>query len=46
MNYDFLFDFEIPPGVKSIFIKGKKISREEFIEHQKKLRKKKLKTES
>jgi hypothetical protein len=46
MNYDFLFDFEIPPGVKSIFIKGKKISREEFIEYQNKLRKKKLKTES
>lgn len=46
MNYDFLIDFEIPPGVKSIFIKGKKISREEFIEHQNKLRKKKLKTES
>lgn len=46
MNYDFLFDFEIPTGVKSIFIKGKKISREEFIEHQKKLRIKKLKTES
>lgn len=46
MSYDFLFDFEIPTGVKSIFIKGKKISREEFIEHQNKLRKKKLKTES
>lgn len=46
MNYDFLIDFEIPPGVKSIFIKGKKISREEFIEHQKKILKKKSKTES
>jgi len=47
MNYDYLFEADLPDGVKSVFLNGKKISRAEFLERQKKLRKKKeLKFES
>ena len=41
MNYDYLFEADLPDGVKSVFLNGKKISRDEFLERQKKLRKKK-----
>ena len=41
MNHDYLFESDLPVGVKSVFINGKKISRDEFLERQKKLRKKK-----
>jgi len=47
MNHDYLFETDLPDGVKSVFLNGKKISRAEFLERQKKLRKKKeLKFES
>lgn len=47
MNHDYLFESDLPDGVKSVFLNGKKISRDEFLERQKKLRKKKeLKFES
>ena len=41
MNHDYLFESDLPDGVKSVFLNGKKISRDEFLERQKKLRKKK-----
>lgn len=35
MNYNYLFYEKIPKGVKSIFVNGKKISREDFLKEQK-----------
>ena len=47
MNHVYLFESDLPDGVKSVFLNGEKISRDEFLERQKKLRKKKeLKFES
>ena len=34
MNYNYLFYDKIPKGVKSIFVNGKKISREDFLKEQ------------
>lgn len=34
MNYNHLFYDKIPKGVKSIFVNGKKISREDFLKEQ------------
>ena len=36
MDYKYLFYENIPKGVKSIFVNGKKISREDFLKEQKK----------
>lgn len=36
MDYNFLFYDKLPPGVKTIFVNGKRISREDFIRNQKK----------
>lgn len=34
MKYNYLFYDKIPKGVKSIFVNGKKISREDFLKEQ------------
>lgn len=36
MDYKYLFYEDIPKGVKSIYVNGKKISREDFLKQQKK----------
>ena len=35
MDYSYLYHTDIPKGVKSVYINGKKISREEFIKERK-----------
>lgn len=34
MDFKFLFYDEFPPGVKSVFVHGKRISREEFLKQK------------
>ncbi len=41
MMYNYLFDSDFPPGVASVFVGGKKISKEEFLKLKKKYLKKK-----
>ncbi|MDC1011791.1 hypothetical protein OAQ04_00920 [Flavobacteriaceae bacterium] len=41
MKYSYLFDSDFPPGIASVFIDGKKISKEEFLKLKKKHLKKK-----
>lgn len=41
MKYNFLFDSDLPPGVASVFVGGKKLSKEEFLKLKKKYLKKK-----
>tara|TARA_E500000178_G_C16656767_1_gene588848 strand:+ start:65 stop:202 length:138 start_codon:yes stop_codon:yes gene_type:complete len=42
MKYNYLFDSDFPPRVASVFVGGKKLSKEEFLKLKKKyLRKKK-----
>ena len=41
MKYNYLFDSDFPPGVASVFVGGKKISKEEFLKLKKKYLKKK-----
>lgn len=31
MNYDFLFRNKIPKGIKSVFVNGETLTREEFL---------------
>ena len=35
MDYSYLYHTEIPKGVRSVYINGKKISREEFLKERK-----------
>ncbi len=35
MDYSYLYHTEIPRGVRSVYINGKKISREEFLKERK-----------
>jgi hypothetical protein len=41
MKYNYLFDSDFPPGVASVFVGGKKLSKEEFLKLKKKYLKKK-----
>ena len=41
MDYSYLYHTEIPKGVRSVYINGKKISREEFLKERKTKKKKK-----
>ena len=47
MMYNYLFDSVFPPGVASVFVGGKKISKEEFLKLKKKyIKKRKHQNES
>ena len=47
MDYNYLFDNEFPQGVKSVYVNGKNISKQEFLELKKRyFKKKKSKVES
>ncbi len=35
MDYSYLYHTEIPKGIRSVYINGKKISREEFLKERK-----------
>ena len=35
MNYNYLFDTDFPPRVASVFVGGKKMSKEEFLKLKK-----------
>lgn len=41
MDYNFLYRNEIPEGVKSIFVNGKTLTREEFLKKKEEFIKKK-----
>lgn len=41
MKYNYLFDSDFPPRVASVFVGGKKLSKEEFLKLKKKYLKKK-----
>lgn len=43
MNYDYLFLNDLPKGVKSIYVNGKRMSLEEFNQAKKKYLSKKVK---
>jgi len=34
MDYNFLFHHKFPPGVKTVFVNGKRITRKEFLKRQ------------
>ena len=42
MDYSYLYHTEIPKGVRSVYINGKKISREEFLKERKTFLSKKM----
>ena len=47
MNHDYLFESDLPDGVKSVFLNGKKISKQEFLELKKRyFKNKKARVES
>jgi hypothetical protein len=41
MKHSYLFDSDFPPGIASVFVDGKKISKEEFLKLKEKHLKKK-----
>jgi hypothetical protein len=47
MDYNYLFHNEFPQGVKSVYVNGKNISKEEFLDLKKRyFKKKKSRVES